>query len=253
MSGWQNLTRHRCRHRPRKNRRGQRRHWTKEQLSARRGLHLLFEAEAADEWMARRIETCERGGYIDTETGSPSEADQPLRPQGTETQQAAMEEEEEPSKRRRTHPPTIQAQPSPQKPRPSRFWLMPILIGHQVPLSQKPSSCKFGRQPRGGVPHQGTGDTPRRTKPEGFESWDTDEIPGTETEDEAWGHARRRRSADTMADTMTSTATTRPTGPTTARKNPSDAAQEPQPGGPVGLNWATHRRNRVHALSDPSW
>ena len=35
------------------------------------GLHLLFEPEAADAWMARRIETCEGGGYIDSQTGEP--------------------------------------------------------------------------------------------------------------------------------------------------------------------------------------
>ena len=35
------------------------------------GLHLLFQPEAADVWMARRIETCEGEGYIDTQTGEP--------------------------------------------------------------------------------------------------------------------------------------------------------------------------------------
>ena len=33
------------------------------------GMHLLFEPEAADEWMKRSIETCEGGGYVDTATG----------------------------------------------------------------------------------------------------------------------------------------------------------------------------------------
>ena len=31
----------------------------------------MFEPEAADAWMARRIETCEGGGYIDSQTGEP--------------------------------------------------------------------------------------------------------------------------------------------------------------------------------------
>ena len=36
---------------------------------AQGGLHLLFEPEAADEWMTRCIETCDGGGYVDTQTG----------------------------------------------------------------------------------------------------------------------------------------------------------------------------------------
>ena len=31
----------------------------------------MFQPEAADVWMARRLETCEGEGYIDTQTGEP--------------------------------------------------------------------------------------------------------------------------------------------------------------------------------------
>ena len=53
-------------------------------------------------------------------------------------------------------------------------------------------------------PAGAAGDQPRREKPEEMDSWDTGELPGTDTEEEAWGLTRiRRRSAATAADTPT--------------------------------------------------
>eukprot|EP00439_Symbiodinium_sp_Y106_P049942 s6213_g6.t1 len=42
-------------------------------------------------------------------------------------------------------------------------------------------------------PAGAAGDQPRREKPEEMDSWDTGELPGTDTEEEAWGLTRRRR------------------------------------------------------------
>eukprot|EP00439_Symbiodinium_sp_Y106_P067983 s983_g11.t1 len=47
-------------------------------------------------------------------------------------------------------------------------------------------------------PTDAAGDPPRREKPEGMDSWDTEELPGTDTEEEAWGLTRRRRRRDPL-------------------------------------------------------
>ena len=83
---------------------------------------------------------------------------------------------------------------------------------------------------------------PAKPKPEGMESWNTADIPSTETEDEAWGHARRR-TADTPMDSAT---------PPTARRGQqlSSGADPPPEEGDVSLG--SHRRRRLHALFYPS-
>ena len=101
-------------------------------------------------------------------------------------------------------------------------------------------------------PTDAAGDPPRREKPEGMDSWDTEELPGTDTEEEAWGLTRRRRrSAATAADTSTQRTTARPATSPTARQAAEVVSGESQEG-IVALNSATHRRRRMHALFDPS-
>ena len=152
--------------------------------------------------------------------------------------------------------------------------LMPTLIGDQVPLAMEALQLLQGwttslwgepirltwrpqsmpapagdRRPAGAA----TGDQPHQAKPAGRgESWDTEELPGTNTEEEAWGLTRRRRRHDdTVADTPTPRTTTRPGTPPTSRRLLETANSESQQG-VVALNDTTHRRRRMHALFDPS-
>ena len=45
------------------------------QFLTRRGLHRLYEPEAADKWIPRKIEANDGGGYRDTQTGALSQED----------------------------------------------------------------------------------------------------------------------------------------------------------------------------------
>ena len=152
----------------------------------------------------------------------------------------------------------------PQRPRPSLQAQTSIqqLVGDQIPLAS--SCCRAGPQRSGATRLIDTGDpvpwdppaaeaqqepkaagaavTTREPKPERMESWDTEDIPDTESEDEAWRNERRRRTAATPMDSTTSP---------TARRGPGLSSEEPpQQEGAVSLG--THRRRRMHALFDPS-
>ena len=92
---------------------------------------------------------------------------------------------------------------------------------------------------------------PANLKPDGFESWPTDEIPGTETEDEAWGHARRRRNTATMEDSTSTPGTATRTLEPDQRDLSCCEIGTPQEGA-TNPNGATHRRRRMHALFQPA-
>ena len=84
--------------------------------------------------------------------------------------------------------------------------------------------------------------TTKKPKPEGMESWDMADIPSPESEDEAWGHARRRRTIDTPMDSATL--------PMTRRERDLSSGDRPRQEGVVSLG--TYRRRRMHVLFDPS-
>ena len=92
------------------------------------------------------------------------------------------------------------------------------------------SSSKGGAAPKGAS--LWTPVTTRKPKPEGMESWDTEDVPDTESEDEAWGNERRRRTAATPMDSTT---------PPTARRGPGLSSGEPpqQEGAGTGLDACT--------------
>ena len=119
---------------------------------------------------------------------------------------------------------------TPRRPRPLQAQtnlqqLLPTLVGDQIP--RKPYSCyKAGLQRCGGdpirlidvedlqdtVPWDPAAATPRQPKQEettrGAQALWTPagaygRHPSAESEDEAWGHARRRRTADTPMDSAT--------------------------------------------------
>ena len=90
-----------------------------------------------------------------------------------------------------------------------------------------------------------------QAKPEGLESWDTEEMPGTDTEEEACGLTRRRRrNADTAVDTPTPRATARPRTPPTAREALETVSSESHKG-VVVLNDTTRRRYACFIRSQP--